>query len=249
MTTPMQDAGTSALVVGGRGGIGSALLRQWQSERRYDHLIASSRDASTPLSTGVPCLPLDFRDKGSLADFSVQLEGHLAGAELATVCVCTGVLHAAQVQPEKRMADLRAEAFAQVMQINALGPLLLLQGLIRFLPRERRSRLLFLSARVGSIADNRLGGWLSYRASKAALNQGVQTAAIELRRTHPHCVVSLYHPGTVDTALSHPFQRRVPAHKLFSADEAAARLSRVLHQREDPAEHLFVDWAGKPVSF
>lgn len=249
MATDNAELPSTALVVGGQGGIGSALLRLWQKEQRYAQLFGSSRRSEAHWSGSVHGLILDMQDHASIQAFAGQVEQALNGQHLDTLCVCSGVLHCEQFQPEKRMADLSADAFQRVMQINALGPLLLLQQLIKFLPRQRLSRVMVLSARVGSIADNRLGGWLSYRSSKAALNQGLKTLAIELRRTHPHCVVTAYHPGTVDTGLSQPFQRRVPAGQLFTADDAAAKLSGVLHARTDPNEHLFVDWAGQSVSF
>ena len=237
----------AALIVGAGGGIGSALLRQWQREGRYERLIAASRRPDA--AAGVPMVPVDVEDAESIEGFGARVEAELGGARLVTVCLCIGLLHGEDCQPERRFDALEAASYLRLMRVNALGPLLLAQQILPLLPRRERSRLLAMSARVGSISDNRLGGWISYRSAKAALNQGFRTLAVELNRTHPQCVVTLFHPGTVDTALSAPFQRNVPADKLFAPERAARQLSDVFHGREDPRAHLFVDWAGEAVDY
>ncbi len=239
----MAESAPAALIVGASGGIGRALLELWSERGDYKPLIGTSRRG---VAEGVP---LDFEDAASLAGFPARLQVQLGHSPLVTVCICSGLLHGQGMAPERRLQDLDDAAFLRAMRVNALGPLALVRAVLPLLPRDRPSRVLALSARVGSIADNRLGGWYSYRCSKAALNQGFKTLAVELRRSHPQCVLTLFHPGTVDTPLSLPFQRNVPEGQLFSARRAAEQLSQVLHARQDPRAHLFVDWAGKDVAF
>jgi NAD(P)-dependent dehydrogenase (short-subunit alcohol dehydrogenase family) len=239
----------AALIVGASGGIGSALLRQWRDEGRYERLIAACRSPESIRVEGVETVAVDVDIEESIDSFGARVKAALGDCELVTICFCMGLLHSEDCEPERRYASLKGAAFQRLMHVNALGPLLLAQQLLPHLPRQSQSRLLAISARVGSIADNRLGGWISYRCSKAALNQGFKTLAIELQRTHPQCVVTLFHPGTVDTALSTPFQRNVLPENLFEPARAARQLSEVLHARNDPHAHHFVDWAGQPVEY
>ncbi len=239
----MPELAQAALIIGASGGIGRALHGLWAEQGRYPRLLGTSRKGGRDL------LPLDLEDEASLAALPARLAERLGDAQLVTVCICSGVLHDQSLMPERRLEELEADAFLRIMRINALGPLAVARAVVPLLPRDRRSRLLAVSARVGSIADNRLGGWYSYRCSKAALNQGFKTLAVELKRVRPECVLTLFHPGTVDTPLSGPFQRNVPEGKLFGAHRAATQLSDVLHGRDEPAAHLFVDWAGQDVAY
>lgn len=240
---------TNALIVGASGGIGGALLRQWQQEQRYESLIAACRNPDSLDDFDGRVIGVDLEDTSSISGFAAALKAELGERKLHTVCLCTGFLHDQHCTPERRFSALDPDCFQRSMRINVLGPLMLLQELMPLLPVRERSRILLMSARVGSIADNRLGGWISYRSAKAALNQAIKTLSIELQRTHPECVLTLFHPGTVDTALSAPFQRNVPADKLFSKERAAQQLNDVLHARNTPRAHLFVDWAGQSIEY
>lgn len=143
--------------------------------------------------------------------------------------ICTaGILRDGDIRPEKRIADIDTKALVHLYRVNALGPVLLARELWPLLKGDHGLRFAAISARVGSISDNRLGGWYAYRASKAALNQLMRTLAIELSRANPNACVATLHPGTVDTDLSKPFQSNVPADKLFTADDSAARMWSVL---------------------
>lgn len=197
-----------ALVVGASGGIGAALAAALREGGAEVTGLSRSGDG------------LDLRDPASIEAAMARVEG-----PFERVLIATGILAPEGGAPEKALARLDAAAMAEVMAVNAVGPALLLRHAARLLPRRGRSTLGVLSARVGSIGDNRLGGWHSYRASKAALNQIVRGAAIELARTHPEAVVAALHPGTVAT----PFTRGYdPAHGKIAADEAARRLLAVL---------------------
>ena len=182
-----------ALVIGAGGAIGSAFVQQLQADPRCGRLIALHR-ASVPA--------IDFAREGSIADAAAAPR---AEAPFHLVLVATGLLHGAGVAPEKRLADLDGAALATLFLTNTIGPALVLRHFAPLLDRQR-SLLAVLSAKVGSIGDNRLGGWYGYRASKAALNMLLKTAAIELRRTHPGAVLAALHPGTVRSALSRPFR-------------------------------------------
>lgn len=214
------------LVLGASGGIGGALVAAL--ERRGAVVGLSRREDR-----------LDVTDEASVARVMNGLEG-----PFDIVLVATGALIIDGVGPEKTLKAVTADGLARQFAVNAIGPALVMKHALRLLPRDRVARLAVLSARVGSIGDNALGGWYGYRAAKAALNQLVHTAAIEASRTHPHSVLVALHPGTVETGLA-PAQRA--GHPAMSPDEAAANLLAVL-DRLTPAETGgFFDWQGKPV--
>jgi len=150
-------------------------------------------------------------------------------------------------EPERSFKALEAAHLRRDFEVNALGPALLARHLIPLLPRDRRALFVALSARVGSIGDNRLGGWHSYRASKAALNMILKTLAVELARTHPQAVVAGLHPGTVDTDLSKPFQRGVTPETLFTPEQSATHLLAVLDGLQPADSGGVFAWDGARV--
>ncbi|KAI3591333.1 Oxidoreductase, short-chain dehydrogenase/reductase family [Cupriavidus sp. U2] len=206
-------AGYRALVLGSTGAIGAALVAQLRTDPRCAAVHTLARN-TTP--------PLDFYDPSSVirAADSLRTRGpwHL-------ILVATGMLHGPTGTPEKRMADLSAEHLAASFAVNTIGPAMALAHFAPQLARGGRCHFAVLSAKVGSIGDNRLGGWLSYRASKAALNMVIKTAAIEMARTHPQAVLVALHPGTVNSALSAPFRG---AQIGRPANDAAGKILAVL---------------------
>jgi NAD(P)-dependent dehydrogenase (short-subunit alcohol dehydrogenase family) len=192
-----------ALVLGAQGGIGKALVEQLQSQvpARFARVMAASRHS-------VPAL--DLLSEASIEAIAAQVDQ--TGLALRLVIDATGFLHGQlngqAVQPEKSLRQLDPQHLAHAFALNAIGPALLMKHLLPRLPSQGKAVFATLSAKVGSIGDNQLGGWYSYRASKAALNQLVHTAAIELRRRAPQAVCVALHPGTVDTALSAPFGKQ-----------------------------------------
>ena len=207
---PLPEGGL-ALVIGASGGIGEALLTRLQQDARFARVLGLSRHSQPAL---------DLLNEASIAQAAAHVAG--LGVPLRLLIDATGLLHGQGLQPEKSWQQLDPVTMAQAFAINAIGPALLMKHFLPLLPREGRSVFATLSAKVGSIGDNQLGGWYSYRASKAALNQLVRTAAIELRRRQPQALCVALHPGTVATNLSAPFaktglQVQAPGH-------AAARL-------------------------
>jgi NAD(P)-dependent dehydrogenase (short-subunit alcohol dehydrogenase family) len=163
------------------------------------------------------------------------------------VVICCGTLHGDGYTPEKSLARLQPAVMQQLYQVNAVLPMLWLSALEPLLRRADAAVVAVLSARVGSIADNRLGGWYSYRASKAALNMLLRTAAVEFARRAPRVKLLAFHPGTTDTPLSAPFQARVPEHQLFAPGFVASRLCGLMDAARPDGELGFVDWDGQPV--
>ncbi len=223
--------GYRALVVGASGAIGAAFVAQLQADPHCAAVQGLHRQ-SLP--------PVDYADENSIATAADSVQG---GPPLHLLIVATGVLHGPGFKPEKRLADLAYEPMEAVFRANVFGPALVLRHFAPLLCKQR-SLLAVLSAKVGSIEDNRLGGWASYRASKAALNMVLKTAAIELRRTHPGAVLAALHPGTVKSALSRPFRGdeigREPA-------LAAAQMLAVLDGLQPDDSGCFRAYDGQPL--
>lgn len=224
-----------AVVIGASGGIGGALVRALGEQSAWDEVVGLSR-GSVPR--------LDLCEEPTIA----QAADHIAQRGTPSLILdATGLLSDAAQQPEKALRALDPAAMARSFAINTIGPALLMKHFLPRLPRTEPALFATLSAKVGSIGDNRLGGWYSYRASKAALNQLVRTAAIEIARTHRHAVCVAVHPGTVDTPLSRPFAK-VGLEPL--APETAAREILAGLARLGPADSGgFFDRHGRPLPF
>lgn len=236
-----------ALVVGATGALGTAFVNALKQSGKFARVLGTSRKAEA----GHAHILMDVTNPHQIASACEQIEQQLQAERLVlhTVIIAIGILHAPGIRPERKLDELDPVAFHKVMAVNALGPLLIAKAVLKLLPRNAPSRLAFLSARVGSVADNRLGGWYSYRCSKSALNMGIKTLSIEARRTHPGCVMTLMQPGTVDSPLSRPFQAGQKPESLKTAKQSAGEILQVLDQRNDPAAHLFVDWAGQEIPY
>lgn len=218
---------------GAGGGIGAALVNAMISDNDISEIHAVSRRPLALPADAARCVQhrFDLADEASIAEVAAAI-----GAPLDLCIVATGALTLPDgTGPEKSLRQLDPTAMAQSFALNAIGPALIAKHVLPLLPRDRRAVFAALSARVGSIGDNRLGGWHSYRASKAALNMLIRNFAIELGRTHRAAICVGLHPGTVATGLSAPFQRGVPADRLFTPERAAAHLLAVL-ARLTPAD-------------
>lgn len=235
--------GAAALVVGASGGIGRALVAALVGSGRFEVVHALSRSGSAHVPGARPGR-IDITEEASVA---AAVEALGSSPPLRLAIVATGLLHADGVSPEKTWRDLDAERLATTFRVNAIGPALVAKHLLPRLPRTGRSVFAALSARVGSIGDNRLGGWYGYRASKAALNQLLRTLAIELARTRPDAICLGLHPGTVATGLSAPFRSGVAQDRLFSPEDAASRLLAVIAAARPVDSGRILAWDGSIV--
>ena len=218
-----------ALVIGSSGGIGQALVAALQGQAVEVVGLSRSKDG------------LDVTDEASIT----RVLGALGG-QFDTVIVATGALEIGAFKPEKSLRALDPAALAAQFALNSIGPALVLKHALRLLPKDRPARFAALSARVASIGDNRLGGWYSYRASKAALNQLMRSAAVEVARSHPQAVIALLHPGTVATGFGAAY---IGAHPTVTPPVAADNVLRVLGTLTPADTGGFFDWAGKRIAW
>lgn len=229
----------AAVVIGASGGIGAAFEAALIEEGAYDvvHGFARSRTGAQHL---------DLTDEASIAAAAAYVA---KGPAPTLVIVATGLLHDGEHGPEKALRELDPVWLARVHAINAIGPALVAKHFLPITPKTGRNVFAALSARVGSISDNKMGGWHGYRASKAALNMLVRTIAIEEKRRNDRAIVVALHPGTVDTALSKPFQGNVQPGRLFDTERAALQLLDVIEDLKAPDSGKLFDFEGKEVPF
>ena len=236
MTSPERTAlaaGGKAVVFGAGGGIGGALMEVLRDSQRFTRVIGFSRH-------GHPAIDL-------LSEASLKEAAAFAAVEgdIRLVVDATGFLHDETHHPEKSWREIDPVRMARSFALNAIGPALIMKHMLPLLPREGKSVYASLSAKVGSIGDNHLGGWYSYRASKASLNQLIHTASIELRRQRPEAICVAFHPGTVDTRLAAPFRKA--GLDLQSPKVAAERLIAAMEQLGVDDSGGFFDHGGKRI--
>jgi NAD(P)-dependent dehydrogenase (short-subunit alcohol dehydrogenase family) len=229
-----QSAGCLAIVFGATGGIGTAIAEALAEGGRFNRVLCLSRYSDPPVDI------LDEDSISAAAAFAVSL-----ALPVRLVIVATGVLKSDEISPEKSWRDLDPATLAKSFALNTIGPALILKHFLPLLPRDGRSVFAALSARVGSIGDNRLGGWYGYRASKTALNQLIRTASIELGRTRPDAICVALHPGTVETTLSAPFIKS--GLDIQSPRQSADRLIEVMGQLSSTDTGQFFDHLGKSI--
>lgn len=220
---------TKALVVGASGGIGQALAQALQAAGHEVSTLSRSQDG------------LDVTDEASVIACMAALQG-----PFDMVFIATGALEIGPHLPEKALRAVTPEGLLAQFQTNAMGPILVLKHLVPHLAKDAPARIGILSARVGSIGDNGMGGWYSYRTAKAALNQLVHTAAIELARSHKQTVLAALHPGTVATAFTAKYSGN---HATVSPAEAAQNLTSVLAALTPAQSGGFYDWAGQSIEW
>ena len=223
----------SAVIIGASGGIGAALVEALSDEDSPVRGFARSFSGNDHLN---------LTDEASIAAAADSLT-----TPPTLVIVATGLLHDGDRGPEKELAALDSEWLARQFAVNAIGPALVAKHFLPRQPRAGRTVFAVLSARVGSIGDNRLGGWYGYRASKAALNQLVRTLAVEQRRRNDRAIVAALHPGTVATALSQPFRANVAADQLFTPSRAAVQLLDVIDGLKPPDSGRLFGWDGTEI--
>lgn len=243
----------NALIQGASRGIGLALVRELL-DRGAERVFATSRSFGSSLEAleretegRLKHLQLELKSESSIAAAAVEVEKHCA--QLHLLINVSGLLHSETIQPERRIEHVDAGALAESFAVNATGPILVAKHFRSLLTGPERAVFASVSARVGSISDNRLGGWYGYRASKAAQNMMTKTLSIELARRAPNVICVALHPGTVDTDLSKPFQRNVPPHQLFDVERAAKQLLAVIDPLTSADSGSFLDWASKPIAW
>ena len=255
-----KSSGIAGLVQGGSRGLGLAMVRQLLQSPGVEKVIATSRNpgASEALMAlkeevgqRLMTVAMDVSDEASIAEAMEEVGSEVEALHL--LINAAGVLHDSSrgMKPEKKIDEVDPEHAVYAFKVNALGPLLVAKHGLRFFEHEERAVIANISARVGSIGDNGLGGWYSYRATKAAQNMFMRTLAIEIgqyrRRMSAICVA--LHPGTVDTQLSKPFQGRVDEAQLFSAQESAKKLLAVIEGLEESDTGRFMDYSGAPIEW
>lgn len=250
------DVRGHVLVQGASRGLGLELASQLASRRAVESVTATCRSPEqagalaelVERSEGrVQALRLDATDESSIAEAATWVQAERGRLHL--LVNAAGVLHGAGLRPERRLREVDPAALSHAFSVNAFGPVLVAKHFAGLLTHDEPAVLANVSARVGSIGDNRLGGWYAYRASKAAQNQFTRCVSIELRRKNPRIVVVALHPGTVDTDLSKPFQRSVKPEKLFPVERAARQLLEVIEGLGPDANGSFFAWDGQPIEW
>ncbi len=225
----------TAIIIGSSGGLGSALADALERKPGVDvHRLTRQ---------GHP--QIDLTDESTIADVANHLKA--AGCSPDLIIVASGLLHRDGKGPEKSLNEIDADWMIENFKVNAVGPALIAKHFLPLMPRDRRTCFAALSARVGSISDNKLGGWHSYRASKAALNMLIRNLAIEWQRKNPQSIVVGLHPGTVETALSAPFKGN-PATERFAPDKAAEQLLTTLEALKPEQSGQLIAYDGQMIA-
>ncbi|WP_293575201.1 SDR family NAD(P)-dependent oxidoreductase [Phaeobacter sp.] len=233
------------VIFGASGGIGQALVAHYASQPGIESLHAVARRA-LPARAGITNHQADITNPHQIEALAGQLKSQKISPDL--VILATGLLSDdAGLRPEKSYRQQSMEAFEQVFATNTFGPAMVARHFLGLMPRKERAVFAALSARVGSISDNGLGGWHAYRASKTALNMLLRNYAIEMGRTHEQMICVGLHPGTVRTELSNPFSGNVAPDKLFEPDQAAAYLTDVIDGLTPDQSGKVFDWAGREI--
>ncbi len=237
-----------ALVIGSSGGIAQAVVKALLEEDEYENIYTVSRSADVLNDERIKHFQVNSEDESEVQAVCHQFQDE--GVFSLIIC-CIGTLHGGegdkQFRPEKRLESLNTQSMLRYFQVNTLAPMNWLKNIVTLVPKDQTSHVVFFTARVASIEDNYLGGWYGYRASKAALNMLIKTAQVELARRSPKAILVSYHPGTVDTKLSKPFQKNVPEKKLFQPEFTVAQLLSLLPTLTPDSAPHYIDWQGKTI--
>ena len=228
------------LIAGASGGIGKEFTKLYCDDPNVEKVIALSRKMNNIDNPKIQSIEVDYSREETFDNLNdvLQLES------ISTIIIATGILHTDQIKPEKSIAGVDLVTLQKVFQVNVFGPTLLVKKLLPLIKKSKGVKIVFLSARVGSISDNSLGGWHSYRSSKSALNMMISNLSIELQRIDKAHVVIGVHPGTVQSQLSEPFLKNVK-HNIFSPKESVGLLSKVISDIDDKDSGKCFDFSGK----
>ena len=240
---------TNALVIGANGGIGKEVVKQLCTMPDIAKVYTVARQPIEYSHEKQCHQAFDTANDEEIRDYTRQLWKDKI--TMSIVICCSGVLHQISpvtLKPEKRLEDIHTDQLVEYFKVNGITPTLWLKHLPHVMTHNA-SKIVVLSARVGSISDNNLGGWYGYRASKAALNMMIKTAAVEYKRRRPNASLICYHPGTVDTALSKPYQANVTPEKLFSAEFSVSQLLQLMFSLDSESSPHYIDWEGKAIQW
>ena len=234
------------IIIGGSGAIGKAFVEFYKKQNSSNIVYSFSRSNNSINGENTTNSYIDIQDEISIAEAAkfCKKEDYFDKIILAT-----GVLHDDDLSPEKTYRNIDSASMSKVFSINTIGPALIAKNFIPLLNKDKKSFFGFLSARVGSISDNRIGGWYSYRASKAALNMIVKSLSIEVARNNPNAIIAGLHPGTVDSNLSNPFQKNVADGKLFTPDYSIEKMISVIDNLTFEDSGNCYAWDGKRIEF
>ncbi|WP_084421141.1 SDR family NAD(P)-dependent oxidoreductase [Henriciella litoralis] len=234
-----------AVIIGASGGIGRALTLELASRGAFQTIHALSRRETGDWPDGVIASHIDIEDENSIAEAAERVSEN---GKIQLLIIASGLLSDGEaLQPEKSWRHQSMHAYERVFRINTFGPGLVAKHFLPLMARDERAVFAAMSARVGSISDNGLGGWHAYRASKAALNMLIRNFAIEWRRKSGESICVSLHPGTVDTNLSEPFQTNVPDRQLFTAEGSAQKLLDVIDELSPDKTGRIFDWQGEEI--
>ena len=232
-------------IIGSSGAIGNAVSNNLLNDDSVEIIYKFSRSKSISENSKVKNIFLDIEDEESVKSSVEQIPSNI---KFDLVFVATGILHNdKEIFPEKSIKDINIEKLKKVILVNTIGPTLVGKYFIPFLKKNEQSVFAFLSARVGSISDNKLGGWYSYRASKTALNQIIKNFSIEVNRTNKNAIFVGLQPGTVKSFLSKPFERNVKADNLFTPEYSAEKMLQVINELTPNDSGKVFAWNGEEI--
>ena len=234
----------SVAVIGSSGAIGSAFISSYLEDETIENIISFSRSSSANPNKRVKHFCIDIEDEASIEEAAANLNG----LTLDEIIIASGLLHTENFGPEKSIKDLKAENILKVLKVNTVGPAIIGKYFLPLLNKDSKSVMAFLSARVGSISENKLGGWYSYRASKSALNQIIKNFSIEVKRSNPNAVIIGLQPGTVESKFSEPFKKNVKEGNLFSAEYSVGMLKKVVDSSTSADSGKLIGWDGLEIN-
>ena len=233
-------------IIGASGGIGNAVIEHLSKSAKFEKILACGRSEISFNSPNIEYQTIDLTDEATI-EAAAKRASEIGPQDL--VFVTTGFLHNNDIKPEKSIRDLSIEGFEQNFAINTIGPALVAKHFLPVMRKDTKSVFACLSARVGSISDNGLGGWYAYRASKAALNMVLKNLSIEAQRRYKQMIILGLHPGTVNSSLSEPFQGNVSKEKLFTPLYSAEKLLSVIENATIKNSGDIIAWDGQRIEY